>query len=164
MSFIIVKRTFQYVKTSEFVYGVPIETKYVDILGAYDNYNEAEKAINKFLEVFPSKSTYFRCEYTELGIDRPGETEVKDVFIKEPPKDFPLYTQNPNCKFERMFIFDRVTDDGESIGRKRVSFYIFEVDKLIQEKEVEDGVFAHDDTVSPRRYAHFSSHATIVKK
>lgn len=158
MSFIIIKKTHQY------MYEIPVVTKFIDILGAYDVYEEAEKAINKFLEVFPNKSTYLKCEYADLGIDKPGETQVKDVFIKEPAKDFPLYTRNPNCKFERLFLFDRVTDDGESIGRKSVSFYIFEVNELIQVKEVEDGVYVNDDTVSPRRYVHFSSYATIYKK
>ena len=154
MSFIIIKRTHQY------MYGIPVETQFVDILGAYDNYEEAEKAINKYLEVFPSKSSYLKCEYVDLGIDKPGETQVKDVFIK----DGPIQNPNPNCKFERMFIFDRVADNGESIGRKRITFLIFEVDKLIQVKEVEDGVYVNDVTASPRRYAHFSSNATIYKK
>ena len=154
MSFIIIKRTNQY------MYERPVETQFVDILGAYDVYEEAEKVINKFLEVFPSKSTYFKCEYVDLGIDKLGETQVKDKFLKAGP----VHNPNHNCKFEKMFVFDRVTDDGESIGRKRVSFYIFEINGLIQEKEVEEGVFAHSDTASPRRYAHFSSNATIYKK
>lgn len=158
MSFIIIKRTHWY------MYAKPIETQSVDILGAYDSYDEAEKAINKYLEVFPSKTGYLKCEYADLGIDKPGETQVKNIFIKEPNKPYPLFNPSPNCKFERIFIFDRVTDDGKSIGRKQVSFSIFEVNKLRQEKEVEDGVFVHDDTMYPRRYVSFSSHATIVKK
>ena len=162
MSFIIIKRTYQY------IYGRPYKTQFIDILGAYDIYEEAEKAINKFLEIFPSKSksVYLKCDYTDLGIDKPGETEIRDIFIEEPSKDYPLYiyNQGPNCKFERMFIFNRVADDDESIGRKRVSFCIFEVNGLIQEKEVEDGVFVHSDTASPRRYAHFSSNTAIYKK